>query len=101
MRTGKQADQNMEEYLLNFIENGNTARDEFVRESLDDDERFVKPIKKKNVVNFATEHFMKRNKSAAVQAIAQVKGTRDLFGRLLSISISAKLDVQMLFQYFI
>ena len=37
MRTGKQADQNVEEYLLNFIENGNTARDEFVRESLDDD----------------------------------------------------------------
>ena len=42
------------------------------------------------IVNFATENFTKQNKSKKAGEIASVKGTRNLFARLLYLAITEK-----------
>lgn len=42
---------------------------------------------------------MKKNKSKAAQQLAAAKGTRDLFGRLLFLSIERKIDLKKIFSF--
>ena len=50
-------------------------------------------------MNFTTENFSKKNKSTQVSKIQQAKGTLDIFGRLLFLSITKKVDVKRIFAY--
>ena len=42
---------------------------------------------------------MKKNKSKQVVEIANIKGTRDIFGRLLYLSVRKNIDLNIVFQY--
>ena len=50
-------------------------------------------------MKFATENFERKNTSKKAAAIAQTKGTRDMFGRLLFLSIQRQIDIRSVFQY--
>ena len=54
----------------------------------------LEPIKKSKISNFATENLSKKNKSNQTSKIQQAKGTRDIFGRLLSLAITKQTDVK-------
>ena len=51
--SGKTAPSNVQNYLTNLLDNGKIARQKFEEECLDDPKRFLKPIKRQNVLNFA------------------------------------------------
>ena len=50
-------------------------------------------------MNFATKNFQRKNTSKKTAAIAQTKGTRDMLGRLLFLSIQRQIDIMTVFQY--
>ena len=86
INTGFQASIKTENYLLTTLAVGEQRRDAFIAECSDNSDRFSKPISKVTITNFASENFQKKNKSKKASEIACVKGTRDLFGRLLYLS---------------
>ena len=90
IKTGKKASQAADHYLLSVISEGECKRDTFINECNCDHNRFEKAITKSKIVNFATESFVKKNKSKNANEIAQLKGTRDLFARLLYLAIAEK-----------
>ena len=99
LRTGKQASESTENFLLSFTYEGRNRRDGFVRECTEDSKRFEKAIKKTKILNFAAENFEKKNKSRVASTIAQTKGTRDMFGRLVYLSVKNKLNLRAVFEY--
>ena len=60
-------------------------------------DKFKEPIKKSTILNFATENFSKRNKSTQASKIQKVKGTRDIFRRLLLLPFTKQVDVKRIF----
>ena len=99
LRTGKQASITTENFLQNVLDDGVNRRDLFIKQCQEDQSRFEKPIIKVKVINFSTENFHKKNKSTAAEVIAQTKGTRDVFGRLLFLSVKHRLDIKSVFAY--
>ena len=75
---------------MSVISERKCKRNNFINECNGDHNRFEKAITKSKIVNFATESFVKKNKSKKANEIAQLKGTRDLFARLLYLAISEK-----------
>ena len=90
IKTGRKASPDAEKYLLSVISEGERRRDEFMKECQDNPVRFEKSISKTKIVNFATESFNKKNKSKKATEIVQLKGTRDLFARLLYLAVAKK-----------
>ena len=90
IKTGRKASPAAEQYLLSVISEGEGKRDTFIDECNDDHNRFEKSITKSKIINFATENFVKKNKSKKANEIAQLKGTRDLFARLLYLAVAEK-----------
>ena len=91
IKTGRKASPAAEQYLLSVISEGECKRDTFIKECDEDQSRFEKPITRSKIVNFATESFVKKNKSKKADEIVQLKGTRDLFARLLFLAVKKKL----------
>ena len=48
---------------------------------------------------YSTENFMKKNKSPKAAEIASAKGMRDMFARLLFLSVKHHLDLSKIFEY--
>ena len=90
IKTGRKATPAAEHYLLSVISKGECKRDTFINECNGNYNIFEKATTKSKIVNFATESFVKKNKSKKANEIAQLKGTRDLFGRLLYLAIAEK-----------
>ena len=90
LKTGKQASEETEKYLLGDSEE---KRNSFVTECIERGDRFEEPIKKTKTMNFTLSNFKNKNKSAKVGKIAQAKGTRDLYGRLLYLSVQMQFDL--------
>ena len=90
IKTGRKASPAADHYLLSVISEGECKRDTFINECNGDHNRFEKAIMKSKIVNFATESFIKKNKSKKVNKIAQLKGTHDLFACLLYLAIAGK-----------
>ena len=55
--------------------------------------RFEKSITRCKIINFASEIFEQKNKSKKANQIVQAKGTRDLFARLLFLSMKTNIKV--------
>ena len=83
IKTGRKASPATEHYLLSVISEQECKRDTFINECNGDHNRFEKAIAKSKIVNLATESFFKKNKSKKANKIAQLKGSRDIFVRLL------------------
>lgn len=77
--------------LLNAMSSGEFLRDQFITECNMDFSRFHKSVKKNPVLTFASS---KKKKTIKIgQKIHEVKLQRDLFGRLLALSLDTNLDL--------
>ena len=94
MKTGKQASDECADSLLSVKSRGEAARNQFLNEVIETPSRFEEPIKKIPLVNFASESFQNRNKSALAKKVAEVKGTRDLYSRLIWLAAKGNLDLE-------
>ena len=99
LKTGKQAPEEVENYLLNVISIGRRKRDEFIDGFQAEPSNFEESISKEKCLNFATDNLLKKNKSKKVQEIAIAKGTHDMFGRLLQLSTTNGLDLEKVFSF--
>ena len=79
IKTGRKVSPAVDHYLLSVISEGECKRDTFINECNGYHNRFEKAITKSKIVNFATESFVKKNKSKKANKIVQLKGTHDLF----------------------
>ena len=84
---------------MTSVHEGVNIRDKFIGECQNNPQRFEEAISKQKISNFATESLKKKNKSNQVAIISNVKGTRDLFGRLLYLALRSLLDLNIVFQY--
>ena len=99
IKTGLKVNEDAENYLLEIFTTGTQKRDEFIDKCKEDATRFEDPIKKTKITHFATENISKSNKSKKVAEIISIKGTRDLFGRLLFLAATHNIAVEKLFEY--
>ena len=99
IRTSRKLEIEGETYLLTSANEGVNIRDKFIEECQNNPQRFEEAISKQKISNFATESLKKKNKSNQVAIISNVKGTRDLFGRLLYLALRSLVDLNIVFQY--
>ena len=95
IRTGRKLEIEGETYLLTSVNEGVNVRDKFIEECQNNPQRFEEAITKQKISNFATESLKKKNKSNQVAIISNVKGTRDLFGRLLYLALRSLIDLNV------
>lgn len=87
--TGKSASPPVEEFLLNIETTGDCRRKTFITECQLDISRFKKAVKKTSIDNFSKDY--KKMKNVRVGGdIQEVKIQRNLFGRMLGISMDYK-----------
>ncbi|GFW83425.1 hypothetical protein TNCV_2545231 [Trichonephila clavipes] len=90
--SGKAASSEVEEFLLNVQEIGEKLRTTFIAECELDSTRFERAIKKTPIHNFSS--LLVKKKSVKIGGKHQeIKLQRDLFGRLLGISMDHQIDV--------
>ena len=82
LATGKKADEEIKDDLLNCVKKGQAWCDDFTNGCFQDPSRFQKPIPRKKVKNFVTTAIKSKVGSKDVK-IKELQGTRDLFARLL------------------
>ena len=81
--TGHAASQTTSDYLLNTLQRGSKEKENFVNEWTNASQRFLQPVKRKKIENFATENLKSKGKIPAIQkAIANAQSMRDAFIRL-------------------
>ncbi|GBP70315.1 hypothetical protein EVAR_52334_1 [Eumeta japonica] len=86
--TGEAAAQNTTDFLLNVESRGETLRDNFITEVIERHARFQEPIKKNPVFTFST---VKEKKKVVLGGkVQELRLQRDLFGRLLALSLEKK-----------
>lgn len=95
--SGKAATQAVQDYLTNIEENGTKLREQFISECADSPDRFEKSITKVKILNFSNEIVKKTVKSR--NKVQEIKMQRDLFGRLLGLSLDYKVDMEKIFCY--
>lgn len=96
--SGKSASPPVEEFLLNVEGNGEILRNAFVSECQSNIQRFEKAIKKTSINNFSKD-CEKKKKINVGGKIQEVKIQRDLFGRMLGISMDFKIDISKILSY--
>ena len=90
--TGQAATDAVANFLLNVPDTGEVKRNEMISSCYENEENFQKyVIKRNNVLNFAS--CIKPKKVTIAGKTQEVKLQRDLFGRLLGISLDAKIDM--------
>ena len=99
IKTGKKASPAAEKYLLSVMTEGENKRDQFLSECEEDPARFERTITRTAIVNFATDSFIKKNKSLKAHKIVQLKGTRDLYARLLYLAIEKDISAEKVLEY--
>ncbi|XP_018358131.1 PREDICTED: uncharacterized protein LOC108757918 isoform X2 [Trachymyrmex cornetzi] len=91
--TGQATTPEVANSLLNAVSSGTFLRDQFITECNINSERFHKSLKKNQVLTFAS--LKKKKKTMKIgQKVHEVKLQRDLFGRLLALSLDTKVDVE-------
>ncbi|CAG9822077.1 unnamed protein product [Phaedon cochleariae] len=99
LSTGQPAPAEIADLLLGVLEKGDELRKNFISECIDDEknERFDRAIKRVAVSNFA---ILKTKKKLKVgKQVEEVTIQRDLFGRLLAISLNNKIDLEIVMKY--
>lgn len=95
INTGQSASESTEKFLLQVNNLGDEQRINFIEECSNDPTRFSKPIKK-NVLNTFKIKSVKKVKNGKVE---EFKIHRDLFGRLLGISLKCELEIEKALEY--
>ncbi|KAF9408574.1 hypothetical protein HW555_011794 [Spodoptera exigua] len=94
---GKAATQAVQDYLNKIEVDGQKLREQFITECTDSPDRFEKPIPKVKIMNFSNEIVKKTIKSG--NKVQEIKMQRDLFGRLLGLSLDYKIDMEKILCY--
>ena len=94
--SGKAAPIEVESFLNNIEKLGNERREKFIKEC-DDETRFERPIERVKIVNFSK--FSNKKNKKQNDKVGEMKIQRDIFGRLLGISLKADLDIAAVLRY--
>lgn len=92
--TGKAASAEVGEFLLTVKAIGNDQKLNFITECSTAPGRFEKAIKRNKILNFASECTSKVVMSKDKKKTVLLKMERDIFGRLLAISINKKINLE-------
>jgi len=95
--SGKKLPDRIKEDVLSFIDVGGRCASEFREACFEDPTRFEKPIKRQRVQNFASAAV--KTRVPGKQRVQEVQATRDLFGRLLMISVREKIDLDKVLEF--
>lgn len=91
LSTGRATKEDTANFLLNAFEYGELQKLQFINECNNDPTRFEKTIKQNKIQNFAVEATSKIQKSG--EKIIHLKMERDIFGRLLALSLKHQIDI--------
>ena len=97
INTGKATSQEICESLLKIPENGKVRHQDFLDTCLVDANRFEERIPKAKLKTFSDDS--ERNRKAQDKRIAELKGTRDLMGRLVILATKRNLDLPYMFEF--
>ena len=97
LSTGRATSNETASELLHCLELGNKYTETFKAECFENSLRFVKPIARRKVKNFSG-NAIKTKIKVKDNTIKELKGTRDLFGRLLFLAAQNKVDLSVVFQ---
>ena len=97
--SGKAANEETTKFLLSTLKRGRTLRIQFETECSEDESRFLKPVARTKVMNFAAEN-RKRSK-AGTRKVNAAEGVRDVFGRILAVvaETSDNIDLHHILSY--
>lgn len=96
--SGKAASNEVKNFLLNLEKIGDQGRHTFITECQTNISRFEKSIKKIPFKNFSCDY--EKNKKVKIGGkIQEIKIQRDLFGRMLGISIDFNIDISKILSY--
>lgn len=95
--TGRAASEEVSDFLLNVEKNDNLLKEKFITECAESQDRFEQAIKLTKILNFASATAKK--KVTINNKIQKVKLQRDLFGRMLAISMNDATDIQKILTY--
>ena len=98
LNTGKAVCNDVKYDLLLSKDKGSEWHQQFVKECKEDPGRFEKAVKRRKVKNF-TYDAVKAKITPKDKKVKEVKCTRDLFGRLLYLAVSQKLDLGLVLSY--
>lgn len=96
--SGKSVTKPVQDDLLKFVDKGKKYYHAFREQCIDDPSRFEKAISKSRIQNFASSSAKCKLKRSEIK-VMEVKGTRDLFGRLLFLATSMDIDLPLVFSY--
>ena len=81
LNTGKATSDDVRESLLKIPQHGKKMHKEFIERCSKDSDQFEEKISRVKIVNFS--HDLPKNSKAQDLRVAELKGTRDLMGRLV------------------
>ncbi|CAH0563075.1 unnamed protein product [Brassicogethes aeneus] len=97
IHTGKAASLEITQFLIDVESKGESLRKAFISKCALDPTKFETPIKQNLVQNFASGG--KKKKVAMGAKVQEVRMQRDLFGRLLALSLKKKIDLAKVLTY--
>jgi hypothetical protein len=99
--TGQVASKPTESYLINTLKRGEDERDKFQDEWKKDNNRFLQPVKRTRVQNFAAQNAKKQSKLPALgKAKANAESLRDMFVRMIIVvSEKTAFDLRKIISY--
>lgn len=95
--TGKAASIPVQEFLLGVEKSGNELRQNFISECSISADRFKIPIKKTNIINFSADTAKKKIKIG--DKVHEIRMQRDLFGRILGLSMDYRVDLERILSF--
>ena len=98
LSTGKAASSGVRDSLLEVEKTGSALHQEFVNECRRDAGRFERAIKRRKVMNF-TQDAVKFKFTTKDKQIKEAKCTRDIFGRLLFLAVTQRLDLALVLTF--
>lgn len=95
--TGQAASQEVRDFLLNVEGDGHRLRETFISECAESESRFELTIKQNKILNFAASN--EKRKVCINNKIQEVRLQRDLFGRMLAISMNENTNIEKILTY--
>ena len=95
--TGKAASNETQKFLLNEREIGKKTMNDYIERCHEDRLSYELPIRRQKISTFANDGI--KIKRSCKGIIKEIKMERDLFGKLLMISLNPKLDIGLFLQY--
>lgn len=97
IKTGKVASEEVTNFLINAERMGSQLKNDFIKECSESEIRFESTIKKNKVFNFANSNLKK--KVRVHEKVIEVQMQRDLFGRMLGVSMIHETNIEELLTY--